>query len=64
MFRAVPLPLLCGRLPPPPKLLTSCPGFGAAGMERFPRLLKVSLRDSWMFLKGWAAVLPIFAISL
>jgi hypothetical protein len=65
MLRAVPLPLLCGRLlPAPPKLLTSCPGFGAAGIERLPRLLKVSLSDSWMFLKGCAAVLPILAISL
>jgi hypothetical protein len=33
-------------------------------MERLPRLLNVSLSDSWMFLKGCAAVLPILAISL
>lgn len=57
-----PLPLLRGLLPP--RLLTSWPGFAAAGMERLPRLVNVSFNDSWMFLNGWAAVLPILAISL
>jgi len=50
MGLVTPLPLLRGLLPP--KLLTRCPGLVAAGMDRLPRLLRVSFSESWMFLKG------------